>query len=208
MHPPDWKTGVVLLAAGWGKRFGGDKLAAEFRGRPLWELAAEIAESLAFSERILVIGPNSPIIGRPGWTSIENPVAVNGMGTSIAAGVRALTDCDRVMILLADMPLVTRAHLGRLVEAQGVAFTRYPDDTGGCPAIFPRSMFARLGSLAGDRGARALQVADAELIAPAYEREIADVDTVRDLENLSSSIELAFDRVELVKDGGLQDLSD
>ncbi|WJY17538.1 nucleotidyltransferase family protein [Alteriqipengyuania flavescens] len=183
----DVKTGVVLLAAGEGKRFGGGKLIAEFRGRPLWEWATETAENIDFSERILVIGPDGPIRARPTWRLVENPVAKQGMGTSIAAGIRALTDCDRVIIMLADMPLVSRAHLDRLIAAQGVGFTRYPDGSAGCPAIFPRSVFALLETLDGDRGARSLGLGEVELIAPAHERELADVDEACDLQRLASA---------------------
>ena len=187
MPSPEPKTGVVLLAAGRAKRFGGDKLTADFRGHPLWEWAARIADNIDFDERVLVIGPNSPIKGRAGWMPIENAVAEQGMGTSIAAGVRALSDCDRVVVMLADMPLVSHPHIGRLFAAQGVAFTRYGDGTAGCPAIFPRSVFPLLQSLTGDRGARSLHLADAELIEPDCDRELADVDTACDLERLHST---------------------
>lgn len=187
MPSPELKTGVVLLAAGQGRRFGGGKLTADFRGRPLWEWAAQTAESIDSSERLLVVGPKSPIKSREGWRQVENPVAERGMGTSIAAGVRALTDCDRVMIMLADMPLVSPTHLDRFLEAQGVAFTLYPDGSAGCPAIFPRSVFPLLDTLNGDRGARSLNLGNAELIAPPHELQLADVDEVCDLQQLSSA---------------------
>lgn len=178
---------MVLLAAGQAKRFGGGKLMAEFRGRPLWERAARTAEVIEFSERVVVIEPDSPIGSRLGWVRVENQFAEQGMGTSIAAGVRALTDCDRVMIMLADMPLVSRSHLDRLIAAQGVGFTRYPDGSAGCPAIFPRSVFPLLGTLDGDRGARSLNLADAELIAPSQKRQLTDIDEVSDLQRLRSA---------------------
>ena len=187
MPSPELKTGVVLLAAGQGRRFGGGKLTADFRGRPLWEWAAETAESIDFSERLLVVGLDSPIRTRPSWRLVKNPVAEQGMGTSIAAGVRALTDCDRVIVMLADMPLVSRTHLGRLFAAQGVAFTRFPDGTAGCPAVFTRSVFPLLEALDGDRGARSLDLGNAELIAPPHERQLADVDAVCDLQRLRSA---------------------
>lgn len=187
MPPPEPRTGVVLLAAGQAKRFGGGKLMAEFHGRPLWKRAAETAEATDFSERLLVIGPNSPIRARPDWRLVDNPVAGQGIGTSIAAGVRSLTDCDRVIIMLADMPLVSRTHLGRLFLKQGVAFTRFPHGSAGCPAIFPRSVFPLLDTLNGDRGARSLNLGDAELIAPPHEGQLADVDEVCDLQQLSSA---------------------
>ena len=181
------KTGAVLLAAGLGKRFGGCKLTAEFRGRALWKWAAATAEKSDLSERVLVIDQNSPISSRPKWRMVENPVAEQGMGTSIAAGVRALTDCNRAIIMLADMPLVSRAHLGRLIAAQGVAFTRYPDGTAGCPATFPRAVFPQLETLSGERGARSLDLRDAELVAPQHHDELFDVDDTRDLDRLNSA---------------------
>ena len=180
------RTGVVLLAAGQGKRFGGAKLMANFRGRPLWELAAQTAETIDLGERVLVVGPNSAISSRPGWRVVENPEAEKGMGTSIAAGVRSLTDCDRVLVMLADMPLVSRAHLARLIAAQDVAFTSYPDGTAGCPAIFPSSAFPQLEGLSGERGARSLKFAGPEMISPSQYRELADVDTARDLAKLTT----------------------
>lgn len=178
---------MVLLAAGQAKRFGGGKLMAEFHGRPLWERAAETAENNEFSERVLVIGQNSPIKSRPKWRMVKNPVAEQGIGTSIAAGVRALTDCDRVIIMLADMPLVSRTHLDRLIAAKGVAFTRHPDGSAGCPAIFPRSVFPLLETLNGDRGARSLGLGDAELIAPPQQHQLTDIDEVSDLQRLRSA---------------------
>ena len=181
------KTGVVLLAAGQGKRFGGDKLTAGFRGRPLWEWAAETAENVAFSERILVVGPDSAITGSPEWKLAVNHAPGRGMGTSIATGARALTDSDRVVIMLADMPLVSRAHIVRLLAAQDTAFTRYPDGSAGCPAIFTRSVFPLLETLSGDRGAKSLDLPAADLVAPACEVELADVDSARDLERLTSA---------------------
>ncbi|MDG5748934.1 nucleotidyltransferase family protein [Qipengyuania sp. XHP0207] len=177
---------MILLAAGQAKRFGGGKLLAEFQGQPLWERAAETAKAIDFCKRVVVVGPDSPIESRLGWIRVENQFAENGMGTSITVGVRALTDCDRVIIMLADMPLVSRTHLERLIAAQGVAFTRYPDGSAGCPAILPRSAFRQLEGLTGEQGARSLEFGEAELVAPLDWRELADVDTVRDLEKLTS----------------------
>ena len=187
MPSPELKTGVVLLAAGQGTRFGGSKLKAQFRGRALWEWAAETAERIDPNERLLVVGPNSPIKGRTGWRVVENPEAQQGMGTSIAVGVRALTDCNRAIVMLADMPLVSHTHLAQLVTTQGVGFTRYPDGTAGCPAIFPRSAFEQLEGLTGEQGARSLEFGEAELVSPPDWRELADVDTARDLERLTKA---------------------
>lgn len=186
MRSPEPGTGVVLLAAGQGKRFGGGKLIADFRGRPLWEWAAEAAENIDFGERLVIVGKDNPIGQRPGWTQIDNPAAERGMGTSIAAGVAALKKSHRAVIMLADMPLVSPSHLNQLVASEGVAFTRYSDGSPGCPAAFPSSAFPQLALLTGNEGARSLGFTDVTLVSPRHERELADIDTVCELQRIGS----------------------
>ena len=45
------KLALILMAAGAGRRFNGDKLAAPFRGRPLWQQALETARLAAEGEK-------------------------------------------------------------------------------------------------------------------------------------------------------------
>ena len=185
MQHPERRVGIVLLAAGRSERFGGTKLIAEFCGRPLWEWAAAEAESIALAQRVLVVAPASPLADRAGWTRVENHDAAQGMGTSIACGVRALAGCDRAVIALADMPLVTAAHLETLANAQGAVYSQLEDGLPGCPAAFPRRLFPELKSLAADQGARSLGLSDYTLLRPTDMRQLADVDTVRDLDSLT-----------------------
>ena len=176
----------MLLAAGRGERFGGGKLTADLRGRPLWKWAAEAAQAIDFAERILVVAPGSALRARPDWMQVENPDAPTGMGSSIAAGVAAVSACEQVVIMLADMPFVTPDHLARLAGADGPAFSSYERGIPGCPAAFPQSAFAQLRGLKGERGARSLELGEISLISPSDGRELADIDTVRDLEELAS----------------------
>lgn len=180
------KTAAVLLAAGRGERFGGGKLMADLRGCHLWEWAAETAEAIDFAERILVVAPGSALRTRPGWLQVENSDAATGMGSSIAAGVAAISACEQVLIMLADMPFVTPDHLERLAGADGPAFSSYEGRMPGCPAAFPKSAFVKLRGLTGERGARSLELGEISLISPSDGRELADIDTVRDLEKLAS----------------------
>ena len=89
MPPIDPEVGFILLAAGRGKRFGRDKLTQDFRGQPLWSWGARAAEEAGFAQRYIVSGPHSAIPARSGWHTVTNDNAAEGMGTSIAAGVRA-----------------------------------------------------------------------------------------------------------------------
>ena len=87
--------------------------------------------------------------------------------------------------MLADMPFVTPDHLARLAGADGPAFSSYEGGIPGCPAAFPQSAFAQLRGLKGERGARSLELGEISLISPSDGRELADIDTVRDLEELA-----------------------
>ena len=181
----DKGVGVILLAAGSSRRFGQDKLSAPFRGRPLWEWSAKAAEEAGFQTKIVVTAPNSAVGDRASWRRTENIQARTGMGSSIAAGVMAAAHCSRLVVILADMPLVPSAHLEMLASGAGTIFTRYGEQAHGCPAAFPRSQFDRLKGLQGDAGARKLDIPDPQIIEPAESDWLIDIDTQADLERLS-----------------------
>lgn len=185
MTAPDADIAVVLLAAGSSTRFAGDKLTADFRGLPLWQWAAVSAEEAGFTNRFIVVSQDSLLATRFGWTRVINTHAGNGMGSSIAAGVVAANRYSRILIMLADMPFVSPAHLLRLAQAQGTVFTEYPERRRGCPAAFPRSTFAQLGALSGDEGARHLLIDGTRTISPPDPSHSADLDTRTDFARFS-----------------------
>ena len=183
MPPLDPSIALILLAAGRSERFGSDKLTVLFRGRPLWEWAAAAAESAGFESLYLVIGEHSRVTAREKWRPVVNPDAERGLGTSIAAGVRAAAHHDRVVIALADMPLMEPAHLRLLGQETGAIFTRQPDGSAGNPAAFGQEHFAQLRTLDEDRGVRSLSLPNALVIAPQTSDMLIDVDTPSDLTN-------------------------
>ena len=58
------KLALILMAAGAGRRFNGDKLAAPFRGRPLWQQALETARLAAEGKNALLL-PATPLRPSP-----------------------------------------------------------------------------------------------------------------------------------------------
>ena len=181
MQRPDADIAFVLLAAGHSKRFGGDKLASQFNGKPLYRWAVEAADRAGFPSRYLVTGAHSSISAPDGWQEVANRHASEGMGTSIAAGVAAARHHPRLVIGLADMPKMTATHLCRLATGDTPIFTRQDDGSPGCPAAFGRDSYADLMTLTGDRGARALAGENANVIDPANKSLLFDVDTPEDL---------------------------
>lgn len=185
MIAPD-RIAAIVLAAGASTRFGADKLLHPFAGRAL---AAHIADTLAgmpFGYRFAVVPTNADrraeLFANRRFDIIANADPGQGLSSSLAlgAGMAAALGAEAMLLCLADMPFITRAHISLLVGAAGdrpVATehmgVRSP------PAIFPAAMFADLMALEGDRGAKpllesafAIEV-DAELVR--------DIDTTADI---------------------------
>jgi len=195
---PEARGGVsaILLAAGSGSRFGGGKLLAPYRSRPL------IASSLAnlaqapVDETLVVVGADAgrvrPVVETYGVRVVENPDWEAGQSTSVRAGLLALgPEVRAAVVLLADQPLVGPGAVERLVaafeEGAEVAVATYGGERRN-PVLFGREVWPLLlRELSGDEGARAVLRRHPDLV-----REVpcdgvgdpADVDTVEDLRDL------------------------
>lgn len=180
----DPSIAFALLAAGRSSRFGGNKLAMDLGGKPLWHWAAEAAEAAGFLTRFLIVPP-SPIaaMARDGWTVATNPDAATGMASSISCAATLAARHRRLVIGLADMPFVGTALLRKLALADGPAFTRYPLGKDGVPAAFPADLLPRLHQLEGDEGAARLDWGSTrESVVPVMPAETIDLDTPADLQ--------------------------
>jgi len=174
----------AVLAAGSAMRFGGGKLDAPLRGRPLGRWATDAVEAAGAVARLLVVGLRPPAFAArlEEWTVVGNPDAARGIGTSIAAAVAAAAGRARLVIALADMPFVTADHLGRLARGEGMVFTRQADGRPGVPAAFPASVFRHLLDLPPDRGAAHLaRTVPAAMIDPPNAAIRIDIDTQADM---------------------------
>ena len=122
----------------------------------------------------------------PGYERLPNPQASRGMASSLNVAALAAQgrNVDALLILLADMPFVSAAHL-RALLAQSLAhpdqpvFSVAPNGIAQPPALFPSILLPALASLEGDKGARSLSQ-DAILVeCPAA--QLFDIDSVDDL---------------------------
>ncbi|MBT2185502.1 nucleotidyltransferase family protein [Sphingobium nicotianae] len=184
---------VALLAAGRSTRFGvADKLLAQLGDRPLIKWAADAGLSVGADHRFLVAGDDFDA-DTLGYRLCPNPHPEHGMATSlrIAATAAREAGASALLILLADMPFVTAAHLARLVatflrDSSAPVFSTAEGGTPQPPSLFPASLFAALQALEGDKGARSLAVGATLVVAGAD--ALLDVDTPDDLDSARQSI--------------------
>ena len=159
----------ILLAAGSAQRFGAHKLTQSLAdGTPIG-VAAASALIAAVPNSIAVVRPDDyPLIkafSSLGLKIVENSLADEGMGTSLAAGVNASAGADGWLIALADMPWVHARTISMLADTlQNGASMVAPVHAGrrGHPVGFSRHWGERLQALSGDEGARNLLAAQAD----------------------------------------------
>ena len=188
-------------AAGASRRYGSPKQLVRYRGEALVARSVRLARLAGADGVYLVLGYRAERIRRvlresgvrPGKTAIvRNPRWRDGMGRSLACGIGALPPRARAaLVCLADQPRVQAEDLARLVAAwrrnpRAVAAARYEGRLG-VPAVFPRSWFARLRRLKGDRGAQAMLASARGVTGVPMARAAFDLDRPEDLAELSRS---------------------
>ena len=186
------RIAVVLMASGFGKRYGGNKLLEEFRGKPLFVHALRRAEeSGADSICVVTRFPEIRDYAEPERQVIWNAHPEKGISESLRLGLEAQREADGCCFMVCDQPLLSVRTLQRMF----VAFRRRPDAICVCsdghrrgnPVLFPSDLFGELLKLTGDSGGRQLlrkypqRVREILVERP---EELYDIDSARDLERL------------------------
>lgn len=181
----------ILLAAGAGSRFGGQKLLYPLAdGTPIGVAAARNLR-LGVGRIIAVVTPGSPELSRAlaaeGAEIVHCKKADKGMAASLACGIGAAKRAGGWIIALADMPWIRpetiRAVASAIEQGASLAAPCYQGRRGH-PVGFGREFRDRLMVLEGDAGARALLISHAveiQLIDCNDPGVVKDVDVLRDV---------------------------
>ena len=184
------RVGCVIMASGLGKRFGSNKLMADFHGKPMIQRALAVTEGL-FSARIVVTRHKSVAA-----LCREQKVDVilhdlPHRNDTVRLGLEALGDLDACMFLPGDQPLLRRETIVKLLQSwqqktESIIRPIY-EDTEGSPVLFPAWAFPELKNLPeGKGGGVVIKNHPHEVLRVSVSNpfELADADTPETLEML------------------------
>jgi molybdenum cofactor cytidylyltransferase len=190
---------AIVLAAGFGARFGGGKLTAPWRDGVLLDGALAAAFAAPARTVTVVWGADAAVpdaakrfaeragdVARLRLVNAEHHA--EGLSASLKAGIAGIApDATGVFVFLGDMPRIPSSVLAPLAAAvmagAPAAATTFAE-TRGHPVLFGRDLLPRLSELDGDRGAGGLlaKLGDRLVLIPSPDDGVLyDVDRPADL---------------------------
>jgi molybdenum cofactor cytidylyltransferase len=146
---------AVVLAAGASSRMGAHKMLLQLDGESLIRRVVRTVREVPVADVVVVTGYNHRAVEKE-LSEIPVRFTLNenyreGMGSSFAAGVRALdARVGAALFVLGDRPFVTSGDYRRLIEAyrdggSKLVASRYGDVIAP-PHVVARSLFARVAN--------------------------------------------------------------
>lgn len=167
-EPTAHRLEAIVLAAGFGSRFGGGKLSSRWGEGALLDGALAAAFAAEVRSVHVVWGADDRVVdsatafartsGNMGRLHLVRAAGfAAGLSASLAVGIGALPgDATGAFVFLGDMPCIPHGLAGAMIErlADGVqAVAPVFGGRRGHPVLFARSLWPELQALTGDRGA-------------------------------------------------------
>jgi len=186
---------ILYLAAGQARRFGSNKLLADYGGKPLYRHGLDALRSASRDRDDCTLNVVTcwdgiaASVTADGIRCIPCPDSHLGVSHTIRAGisaVRPLCDGDYLLFAVADQPHLTAETIVRLLdtaELHPVTACLACGEQSGNPVLFAASLADELCALEGDRGGKAVMRRHPEghIDVPCDPRELDDVDVKTDL---------------------------
>lgn len=149
------RVGCVIMASGLGRRFGGNKLMADFGGEPMICRAMSATERI-FDRRVVVTrhGDVAELCRERGIEVVLHDLP--DRSDTVRLGLEAVGDVDGCMFIPGDQPLLSRDTVAKLVRSweaeRDFIWRTAHGDAPGAPVLFPARSFEQLMHLPNRRG--------------------------------------------------------
>ena len=188
---PFGNLGCIIMASGLGRRFGGNKLMAPFRGKPMIQWALDATEGI-FARRVVVTRHESV----EKLCRAQNiPVVLHSLparADTIRLGLEAVGDVDGCLFCPGDQPLLRSETVAALamcgVNCPDTIWRAGWENTAGAPVLFPKWIFPELLSLPPETGGGFVvkkYPRQVRIVPVGDPLELKDIDTPQDLAELA-----------------------
>ena len=193
------RTGCVIMASGQGKRFGSNKLMADFGGEPMICRVLKATQGI-FDRRVVVTryAEVAQICRERGIEVVLHDLPLRS--DTVRLGLEALGDVDGCLFCPGDQPLLRRDTVRKLVrsweDARSFIWRTACEGVPGSPVLFPAWAFDMLLNLPEGKGGGYVLNQNPDRVrclAVADNRELMDVDTPQQLAQLQAELECGYD---------------
>ena len=188
---PGKTMGCVIMASGLGKRFGGNKLMAEFGGQPM--IARILAATDDSFDRRVVVTRHEAVAAYCRARNVE--VVLHNLpnrNDTVRLGLEAVGEVDGCLFCPGDQPLLKKETIEALINGwkreSDCIWRPSFEDQPGAPVLFPKWAFSELLTLPEGKGGGFLARKYPERVRLHPVRdpyELMDVDTRETLRELS-----------------------
>lgn len=188
------KMGAIILAAGLGTRFGGNKLLSEINGRALYTHVLDEMAGIFGYDGICFVTSHDEIaeaVRKTGAQVVINPRPEDGISSSMKLGLAAGMHSGSCLFAVADQPMISRESIERLIDGyrgsdKMMASMINSESDFANPCIFASCYYDELMDIEGDKGGKSVikrHPDDVYRCRAMSEIELADIDTGDDLKS-------------------------
>jgi molybdenum cofactor cytidylyltransferase len=183
----DLKFGCILLAAGEGKRFGGNKLLARLNGMPILEHILKALPIEKFADCAIVAADSKilKLADKYDISGVINDKPELKLAHSIRMGIEQMGDIDACMFLVCDQPNLKRETLSDMLDSyvsSSILSLSFHGKRGN-PVIFPAFLLEELSNLSLDENGVCVINRHSEILKlydTSDEAQLVDIDTKHD----------------------------
>ena len=155
LDDPFRNIGCVIMASGLGKRFGSNKLMADFHGKPMILRALQVSEVFKAHRVVVTRHPDVAKLCRD-WGVDVILHDMPHRSDTVRLGLEFLGNVDACLFLPGDQPLLRKETVEAMVRQwnadRNTILRPFPNEAPGSPVLFPQWAFSELLNLPEGKG--------------------------------------------------------